>query len=88
MQGFKIMVAHVMFIFALLPASGAELEVVPSVDLNRYAGKWYEIARLPNRFQNQCAGNVTANYAFATQLAERAQRQGFDTDRLIRTRHD
>jgi apolipoprotein D and lipocalin family protein len=39
------------------------LEVVPSVDLSRYAGKWYEIARLPNRFQNKCAGEVTADYS-------------------------
>jgi apolipoprotein D and lipocalin family protein len=38
-------------------------EVVPAVDLSRYAGKWYEIARLPNRFQNKCAGEVTANYS-------------------------
>ena len=32
------------------------------VDLARYAGRWYEIARLPNRFQRQCAGDVTATY--------------------------
>ncbi len=38
------------------------LEVVPSVDLTRYAGKWYEIARLPNRFQRDCAGHTTATY--------------------------
>jgi len=38
------------------------LRVVPKVDLARYAGQWYEIARLPNRFQKQCAGEVTANY--------------------------
>ncbi|MGQ9634519.1 MAG: lipocalin family protein [Bryobacteraceae bacterium] len=38
------------------------LPVVPSVDLERYAGKWYEIARLPNRFQRGCTGNVTATY--------------------------
>jgi apolipoprotein D and lipocalin family protein len=42
--------------------TGAPLEVVPSVDLTRYAGKWYEIARLPNRFQRDCAGNTTATY--------------------------
>jgi apolipoprotein D and lipocalin family protein len=36
---------------------------VASVDLNRYAGRWYEIARFPNRFQSQCAGDVTATYA-------------------------
>ena len=39
------------------------LRVVPSVDPERYAGKWYEIARLPNSFQNKCAGDVTADYA-------------------------
>ncbi len=36
--------------------------VVSSVDLNRYAGRWYEIARYPNRFQKQCASDVTAEY--------------------------
>lgn len=38
------------------------LEVVPSIDLARYAGTWYEIARLPNSFQKKCVGDVTANY--------------------------
>ncbi len=38
------------------------LELVASVDLQRYQGLWYEIARLPNRFQDQCASNVTAEY--------------------------
>ena len=38
------------------------LEVVPSVDLARYCGTWYEIARLPNKFQKKCTGNVTATY--------------------------
>jgi len=28
-----------------------KLVTVPEVDLNRYAGKWYEIARLPNSFE-------------------------------------
>lgn len=38
------------------------LRVVESVDLERYAGRWYEIARLPNRFEEDCAGDVTADY--------------------------
>ena len=38
------------------------MQVVPSVDLARYAGKWYEIARLPNRFQRNCAANTAATY--------------------------
>ncbi len=40
----------------------SELAVVSSVDLRKYAGTWYEIARLPNSFQNDCAGDVTATY--------------------------
>ena len=37
--------------------------MVGSVDLSRYVGRWYEIARLPNRFEKKCADSVTANYA-------------------------
>lgn len=40
----------------------APLKTVPSVDLKRYSGKWYEIARYPNRFQKQCVGNTSATY--------------------------
>ena len=36
-------------------------ETVASVDLERYAGKWFEIARYPNRFEENCVG-VTAEY--------------------------
>ena len=39
-----------------------ELAVVGAVDLSRYAGRWYEIARLPNRFEKKCADSVTASY--------------------------
>src|SRR5690349_11114023 len=39
-----------------------ELQVVPDVDLSRYAGKWYEIARLPNRFQRDCDSDTSATY--------------------------
>lgn len=39
-----------------------ELTTVSSVDLDRYKGKWFEIARYPNRFQKKCVGNTTATY--------------------------
>src|SRR5688500_3457466 len=35
---------------------------VPSVDLKRYSGNWYEIAKFPNKFQKQCVGNTTATF--------------------------
>lgn len=40
-----------------------QVRTVASVDLERYAGKWYEIARFPNRFQDDCVANVTAQYS-------------------------
>lgn len=39
------------------------LDSVPKVDLNRYVGRWYEIAKYPNRFERKCDSNVTATYA-------------------------
>ena len=35
---------------------------VQSVDLNKYAGLWYEIARYPDKFQEQCSSDVTTEY--------------------------
>jgi apolipoprotein D and lipocalin family protein len=39
------------------------VRAVPFVDLDRYAGDWFEIARFPNGFQRQCVGDVRATYA-------------------------
>jgi apolipoprotein D and lipocalin family protein len=38
------------------------VQAIPALDLAQYAGRWHEVARLPNRFQNRCASNVTATY--------------------------
>jgi len=38
------------------------VKTVDSVDLDRYQGTWYEIARYPNKFQKKCVGNTTATY--------------------------
>ena len=46
--------------------SDSKPAVVPSVDLTRYQGKWYEIARFPNRFEKSCASDVTATYTLNT----------------------
>lgn len=49
-----------------LPARAADsatpLVTVAQVDLARYAGAWYEIALLPNRFQKQCVADTQARY--------------------------
>jgi apolipoprotein D and lipocalin family protein len=43
-------------------SSTSPLTAVDNVDLRRYAGKWYEIARYPNRFQRNCQSDTTAIY--------------------------
>ncbi len=37
------------------------LDVVEDVEIERYMGRWYEIARYPNSFEQDCVG-VTADY--------------------------
>ncbi|MBD2716236.1 lipocalin family protein [Microvirga sp. STR05] len=39
----------------------APLETVPHVDLHKYMGLWYEVARLPIRYEKDCQ-HVTAQY--------------------------
>jgi apolipoprotein D and lipocalin family protein len=45
-----------------LAAQQNEPSVVNSVDLKKYAGLWYEIAKIPNRFQKHCVSGTTAQY--------------------------
>ncbi|MBC7899331.1 MAG: lipocalin family protein [Saprospiraceae bacterium] len=40
----------------------AELKTVASADLKQFSGKWFEIAKYPNKFQKDCVGNTTATY--------------------------
>ena len=55
----------VFIIIPIIMASSAfsqkSISVVSSVDLNRYKGTWYEIARLPNSFERNLKC-TTANY--------------------------
>jgi apolipoprotein D and lipocalin family protein len=58
----------VMALIASVGAAGctsvpsASLPTVASVELPRYMGNWYEIAKLPNRFQASCASDTVATY--------------------------
>lgn len=48
-----VRIAVTMLIF-VLKMSAQPLQTVPLVDLNKYAGTWYEIAAYPQRFQKNC----------------------------------
>lgn len=49
-------------IISNLNASPA-VSTVPAVDLDRYVGRWYEVASIPQFFQRHCAADVRAEYA-------------------------
>ena len=59
----------IMVIFLILSINimaqdeNTEPVTVNHVDLKRYIGLWYEIAKIPNRFQKNCTGNTTARYS-------------------------
>jgi apolipoprotein D and lipocalin family protein len=62
---FKIIFLVVIFLFTV-PSNGQDMQnepkVVKYVDLKKYAGLWYEIAKIPNRFQKHCKQGTTAQY--------------------------
>jgi apolipoprotein D and lipocalin family protein len=52
-------------IFMITAVSNSQtLQTVPNVDLKKYAGKWYEIASYPQRFQKGC-NCTTAEYTLS-----------------------
>ena len=36
---------------------------VPTLDLNRFSGVWYEVARFPDKREKRCAGNIQMLFA-------------------------
>jgi apolipoprotein D and lipocalin family protein len=51
----------------LMPVAGGQtsepVRTVSAVDLDRYLGDWFEIARYPTSFQRKCTGDVRASYS-------------------------
>jgi apolipoprotein D and lipocalin family protein len=47
--------------FYLAKEENNTLQVVPHVDLQKYLGKWYEVAHLPFKFEDGCS-DITATY--------------------------
>jgi lipocalin len=58
-----------------------ELSTVDEVNIERYAGRWYEIARLPNKFEKglKC---VTATYSLKKNGKIEVLNKGFSTDKI------
>ncbi len=54
MKNLIIILCGITMSIPLFVQADEPLVVVPDVDINRYLGTWYEIARFPNGFQKQC----------------------------------
>ncbi len=69
----KIKTTFAMLAFALglqpglAAAEGAAavepLQPIAALDVQRYMGTWYEIAKYPNWFQKKCVGDTRADYS-------------------------
>ncbi len=74
---------------SLLGCSTAKLqfETLPNFSIERYMGKWYEIARTKNRFQKNMV-NVTANYRLLKDGNVEVINSGYSTTKKRRKEAD
>ena len=76
---YKIVLTLTIALFLGSCSSYEPLPLVSELDLERYQGTWYEIARLPNRFEKNLVG-VTAQYTLLENGKIRVENQGYDKD--------
>ncbi|NVO02773.1 MAG: lipocalin family protein [Bacteroidetes bacterium] len=60
----SILFTFLLFIMTTANIKSQPIQAVPNVDLNKYLGKWYEIASFPQRFQKGCHC-TTAEYSLS-----------------------
>ena len=61
---FKPIAFTLLLLASSLSAHALEpLMPIPSLNVARYKGSWYEIAKYPNFFQRKCASNTVAQYS-------------------------
>ncbi|MCX6564020.1 MAG: lipocalin family protein [Candidatus Aminicenantes bacterium] len=51
---FLLSISGILGLTGMAAAQDKPLETVPSVDLQKYLGRWYEISSFPQRFQKGC----------------------------------
>jgi apolipoprotein D and lipocalin family protein len=67
MYNYLAVILSISIVFLISCASSQNKDLPPlttvsQVDLNKYVGLWYEVAKIPNSFQDQCAYGTTAEY--------------------------
>lgn len=68
-------------------APAQPLATIAALDVPRYMGTWYEIAKFPNRFQKKCTGFTKATYSSLAdgtlQVVNRCRTDNGTTDEAI-----
>jgi len=69
------------------PGAVPPLATIAALDVPRYMGTWYEIAKFPNRFQKKCTGFTSATYSpladGTVQVVNRCKTDNGNTDEAI-----
>ena len=50
------------FALSVHAQNSGSLQAISTLDVPRYLGRWYEIAKFPNSFQKDCTSDTSANY--------------------------
>ncbi|MCM2342159.1 lipocalin family protein [Rhodoferax sp.] len=69
------------------PAPQQMLSAIATLDVPRYLGSWYEIAKYPNSFQRKCVANTQARYSLLSagqlQVVNRCRLENGETSEAI-----
>jgi apolipoprotein D and lipocalin family protein len=72
---------------AAVPAQPGPLMTIATLDVPRYMGTWYEIAKYPNWFQKKCVANTSAQYSLlpngTVQVVNRCRKENGEFDQAI-----
>ncbi len=67
--------------------TSAPLATIASLDIPRYMGTWFEIAKYPNKFQKKCVADTQAHYkllsAGTVQVTNRCRKDNGELDEAI-----
>lgn len=63
------------------------LSAISELSVERYMGRWYEIAKLPNWFQRKCVADTSAQYSLlpegGVQVLNQCRRQSGEMDQAL-----
>jgi len=75
-----LLAAIAVWMLVAVAVADPPVQPVERLDLQRYAGTWFEIARTPNKLQERCVGDATVTWspvdAHAARLVRRCREAG------------